>query len=147
MFRRSTPQEENLKQINAQILGIKMNLDISEQNVSHGIQGINVLRSQKDLLLENFRVLKEQIKVISIESLYQIKTDLKTVEENIKKALAIYSRVRIERDGFKNHYDKALKYRSDFIKENLSDTKILVFKRKKNDQKSNARGDSKKTRK
>lgn len=142
MFNKLSFQELQLRQINSQITGIKMNLDLSEQNVSHGIAGINALRSQKDLLLENFRILQEEAKIVSIESIYQFKDNLKATEGRIKKALAIYNNIRSKRDNFKKHYDKVLEYRKRFIKENLTDAKILIFKRKKDVQKSNSRGNS-----
>ncbi len=142
MFRRISQQEQQLQQINSQITGMKMNLDLCEQNVSNGIAGINALRSQEAMLLENFRTLQQDAKIVAIESVYQIKRGLKAVEERLQKALAIYNNVRTERDNFKIHYDNAIELRKRFIEENLTDAKVLIFKRKKDGQKSDPGRDS-----
>lgn len=136
MFKRISQQQQQLKQINSQILGIKINLDLAEQNVSHGIAGVNALRSKIDMVLENLRVLRQEAKIVSIESVYRIKQDLTESKELLKRALAIYSNVRTERDSFKKHYDKALEFRERFVEENLTEAKVLIFKRKKDGQKS-----------
>lgn len=145
MFKRISPQQKQLQQMNSQITGIKINLDMYEQNVSNGIAGINALRSHEAMLLENLRTLQQDAMIVSIESASQIKRGLIEVKERLQKALAIYNNVRIERDNFKKHYDNAKKFRERFIEENLTDAKVLIFKRKKDGQKSNPGRDSTET--
>ena len=140
---RSNTKEAQLQNINSQIVGIKMNLDLVEQQVTQGINAINDLRAHMDNLAYNLKLLKEPGVVINIKAYRQSNNDVRILGQRIKQSLAIYNNVKTQRDALKTQYDKGIIFRDKFVEEHFTDAKVLIFKRKNDVEKYIERGDKK----
>lgn len=140
---RSNTTEAQLQNINSQMVGIKMNLDLAEQQVTQGINAINDLRAHMDNLTYNLKLLKKPGVVINIKAYRHSNNDIRILEQRIKQSLAIYHNVKIQRDALATQYDKGIVFRDKFVEEHFTDAKVLIFKRKKDVKKYIERGDKK----